>query len=136
MSLYTYRATLARIVDGDTVDLNVDCGFKTWRRDRFRLAGINCPEMSTPEGEVAYTAAAVWFVHAGAPFYVQTLRDRQEKYGRYLAWVYAGTVQPAGDAPVNQAQADAMAEAEGDGCLNVALVRGGQASWYWGGARG
>lgn len=136
MSLYTYRATLARVVDGDTVDLDVDCGFKTWRRDRFRLAGIDCPEMSTPEGKAAYTAAAAWFVHAGAPFYVQTLRDRQEKYGRYLVWVFATMPVSSADAPTGQAQADVLAEAEGDNCLNVALVRGGHASWYWGGTRG
>jgi micrococcal nuclease len=135
VSLYTYRATLARIVDGDTADLDVDLGFRTWHRDRFRLAGINCPEMSTPEGKAAFIAASTWFIHAGAPVYVQTLKDRQEKYGRYLAWVY-GSLPVLADAPAGQAQADAMAAAEGDGCLNVALVRGGHASWYWGGTRG
>ena len=50
---YTYNATVVRVVDGDTVILKVDFGFRVFAESPFRLWGINCPEMSTPEGKLA-----------------------------------------------------------------------------------
>ncbi|GAG20500.1 unnamed protein product, partial [marine sediment metagenome] len=43
--MYTYRAKLDRVVDGDTVDLFVDLGFNICIKDRFRLLGIDTPEL-------------------------------------------------------------------------------------------
>lgn len=132
VGLYTYWATPARVVDGDTVDLTVDCGFGIRLAGRFRLAGVNTPELGTGEGRAARDAALGWFAAAQAPVWVQTTKDRQEKYGRYLAWVYGGLLPwPAWEAPRNQAQADILAQAVGHQCLNVALVAGGHAVWYW-----
>jgi len=42
---YIYRARLRRVVDGDTVDLEVDLGFYVIVRERFRLKSINTPEI-------------------------------------------------------------------------------------------
>lgn len=86
--MYVYRATLIRVVDGDTVWLDVDLGFDVRRRDSFRLYGIDAPEMGTPEG----TAAKAWLLEElgvpGSPLLVRTLRDKREKYGRYLALLF------------------------------------------------
>lgn len=41
---YVYEATVVRVVDGDTVDLDVDLGFHVRVRERFRLNGIDTPE--------------------------------------------------------------------------------------------
>ena len=42
---YLYAATVVNIVDGDTLDLRIDLGFRTERVDRFRLANIDAPEL-------------------------------------------------------------------------------------------
>ena len=40
--LYTYRATVTRVIDGDTVVADIDLGFRTWRHgERLRLYGID-----------------------------------------------------------------------------------------------
>lgn len=49
--MYTYNATLDRIVDGDTVDALVDLGFDTWKKVRIRMMGINAPESRTRDLE-------------------------------------------------------------------------------------
>ncbi|MCP5513377.1 MAG: nuclease [Leptospiraceae bacterium] len=48
--LYTYKANLERIIDGDTLLVNIDLGFSIFSQQRLRLRGLDCPELSTPEG--------------------------------------------------------------------------------------
>ncbi len=42
--MYKYKATLNRVVDGDTLDLKIDMGFKITTEQRVRLKGIDTPE--------------------------------------------------------------------------------------------
>lgn len=42
--MYTYHANIDRVVDGDTIDLVIDLGFKITTFQRIRLRGINTPE--------------------------------------------------------------------------------------------
>ena len=50
--MYEYRATLRRIVDGDTVDVDIDCGFDiVLSNQRIRLYGIDTPESRTRDLE-------------------------------------------------------------------------------------
>lgn len=51
--MYDYRATVIRVVDGDSVWLDVDCGFDVRLRMSIRLAGLTAPELSTHEGQAA-----------------------------------------------------------------------------------
>ena len=51
--LYTFKAVVKRLVDADTCWIVVDTGFDNWRIQELRLRGIDCPEMSTPEGQAA-----------------------------------------------------------------------------------
>ncbi|RIJ47835.1 nuclease [Maribellus luteus] len=44
ITMYTYRAKVDRVVDGDTLDLVIDLGFKITTLQRIRLRGINTPE--------------------------------------------------------------------------------------------
>ena len=46
LKLYTYKARLSRVIDGDTVELNVDLGMSVSVKETFRLYGINAPEIS------------------------------------------------------------------------------------------
>jgi micrococcal nuclease len=86
-----YKAELIRVVDGDTVDLIIDLGFDTSRKERFRLYGIDAPEMNTAEGK----AAKAWLQEALKPLeaiYVQAIqlstKAKRDKYGRFLAVLY------------------------------------------------
>jgi micrococcal nuclease len=47
MIRYVYNATITNIVDGDTVDAVVDLGFNVSTKIRFRLNGIDTPEINS-----------------------------------------------------------------------------------------
>lgn len=48
--MYEYKATILRIVDGDTVDIDLDLGFGIWlRNERVRIMGIDTPESRTSD---------------------------------------------------------------------------------------
>ena len=48
--MYEYRATIIRVVDGDTVDVDIDLGFGVWLKDeRVRIMGIDTPESRTSD---------------------------------------------------------------------------------------
>lgn len=81
--MYEYRATVIRVIDGDTVDCRVDVGFRVSIDMRFRLAGINAPEMDTEAGKAA-KVRLMELMPQGIELLVRTQKDRQEKYGRYL----------------------------------------------------
>ena len=49
--MYTYKAKLDRVIDGDTVDSNIDLGFDISVHKRIRLAGIDSPESRTRDLE-------------------------------------------------------------------------------------
>lgn len=88
---YTYRATLHRVVDGDTYELSVDVGFRITSIVMVRLNGYNAPELDTPEGVQASTVALE--VMVGKELLVQTHKgprsgtDRMS-FARWIADVY------------------------------------------------
>ena len=46
--MYEYRARVLKVVDGDTVDVDIDLGFGVWLKDeRVRIMGIDTPESRT-----------------------------------------------------------------------------------------
>ncbi len=49
--MYEYKALVDRVVDGDTIDVTIDLGFKTWKKVRVRMEGINTPESRTRDLE-------------------------------------------------------------------------------------
>lgn len=50
--MYEYRATIVKVVDGDTVDVDIDLGFGIVLSDeRVRIAGIDTPESRTRDKE-------------------------------------------------------------------------------------
>lgn len=87
--MYDYQAAVLTVHDGDTLKLRVDLGFYIHDDMTIRLAGINAPELSTPEGKAAQAFADDWIKAHASPYVgVWTQKDKQEKYGRYLATVY------------------------------------------------
>jgi endonuclease YncB( thermonuclease family) len=86
--LYTYRAYLDYVIDGDTVVLYVDLGFDTFSRQKLRLRGIDTPELKTPEGEKAKTFVEEILKKAK----IITIKTyRKDKYDRYLADIFVGS---------------------------------------------
>ena len=49
--MYTYKIKLDRVIDGDTIDANIDLGFDVSVKKRIRLQGINAPESRTRDLE-------------------------------------------------------------------------------------
>lgn len=111
-----YQANVLRVVDGDTVEVECDLGFGIYSRHTVRLAGINCPELTTDAGKAAKLYTANWLNANSAvakPWAVilKTLKGNEtEKYGRYLAYVYT--------------------DLAGTKCLNTDLVTSGNAVIY------
>ena len=87
--MFDYTATIEQVVDADTLDLTVDLGFHVHLRQRVRLAGLDAPELRTPEGKAARDWVIGW-VNEFAPDQVgvRTQLDKTEKYGRVLGVVY------------------------------------------------
>lgn len=85
---YIRKAVVKRIVDGDTIVVDVDLGFSTTLQQVVRLAGINAPEVVGAD-KAAGLASKAWLenlIPPGTTVTVQTVKPR-EKYGRYLATV-------------------------------------------------
>lgn len=113
--MYTYRAMLDRVVDGDTVDVIIDLGFTIATRQRVRLQGLNAPERHTAAGREAAAFVRDWAAAHDTQFTIQSHRPGGgDKYGRYLATIVA----------------------EGGDCLNEALITSGLAQpWDGQGAK-
>jgi len=48
--MYEYRVNVIKVVDGDTVDVDIDLGFGVWlRNERVRIMGIDTPESRTSD---------------------------------------------------------------------------------------
>ena len=83
--LYTYAASLVRVIDGDTLIARVDLGFRTWITQTFRLGGIDAPEMTCAMGQKAKVEVAAR-LNPCSCLVIKTYK--QEKYGRFLADVF------------------------------------------------
>lgn len=80
--LYLYSSEVRRVVDGDTLLLRVDLGFDVHFDQRVRLRGIDCPEISTEEGERAKEFVQNELSNCEVVV-VQTFK-RIDIYGRYV----------------------------------------------------
>jgi len=83
--MWHYYAIVERIVDGDTVDISADCGFKIYTRQRLRVARIDTPEIrgeERPEGLVS-KARVEELIPPGTRIEIKT--EKTGKYGRYIA---------------------------------------------------
>jgi endonuclease YncB( thermonuclease family) len=83
--LYTYRAQVERVIDGDTVKVRFDLGFNVEVRETLRLRGIDCPEVDTKEGQAAKVFVQA---HLKQEDWIVVRTSRSDKYDRYLADVF------------------------------------------------
>lgn len=89
--LFTYRVTVRRVVDGDTLQVSV--ALPLYEMDeKLRLRGLDCPELDTPEGKAAKRRAEELIATARE---VIITTSKVDKYDRYLADVHL--LQPDGE---------------------------------------
>ncbi len=82
---YCYFARALRVVDGDTIDFDVDLGFRSWTKQRIRLAGVDAPDIKTPRGRAARNAVQKELTRAQT---IVLKSERADLYGRYVADVF------------------------------------------------
>jgi len=97
--IWVFRARLGRVVDGDTVDLELDVGMHARRLERLRLLAVDAPEINraatVEAGKAAKAYVEGWMADAlagapdpaGWPFVIVTAKD-PDNFGRYLAVVW------------------------------------------------
>ena len=98
--MYEYKASLVKIVDGDTIDVDLDLGFEVvLKKQRIRLYGINTPESRTRDLEQKkYGLAAKErlreLLEEADQILVTTEIDKKArgKYGRILGTIFAGSI--------------------------------------------
>tara|TARA_B100001094_G_C18156343_1_gene786685 strand:+ start:752 stop:1096 length:345 start_codon:yes stop_codon:yes gene_type:complete len=114
--MYIYNAKCLRVVDGDTIDAQIDLGFDTHKIIRIRLVGINAPESRTRDleekerGLAAKARVKQILKDNGNEFILHS--QGVGKYGRCLGEIYLG-----------------------DSNLNDQLIQEGHATLYDGGKR-
>jgi micrococcal nuclease len=93
--MYEYHVKkVTNVVDGDTVDVEIDLGFDISFSSRVRLAGIDTPESRTKDkAEKALGLEAKEYVKSkvkdAKDVVIKTEKmDSSEKYGRILGWLY------------------------------------------------
>ena len=105
--MYTYKAKLQRVVDGDTIDATIDLSFDIFVKKRIRFAGINAPESRTRDLE------------ENIDFELHS--EELGKFGRVLGRIYLNKLDGK----------DCLTQV----CLNELLVKEKHAVEYHGGKR-
>lgn len=83
-SLYIFKGKCINVVDGDTVDVNLNFGFDITAKRRLRLLNTDTPE----RGQTLYNEAKQFVIDKifGLEVYIQTYKS--DTFGRYLANIY------------------------------------------------
>ena len=91
--MYDYKCKVVKVVDGDTVDVDIDLGFGIWmKKERVRIMGIDTPESRTRDLEEKYygklsKAHLVSILEEGD---VQLQSHDKGKFGRILGELFIG----------------------------------------------
>ena len=94
--MFEYRCKLIKVIDGDTIDIDIDLGFGVWlRNQRIRMYGIDTPESRTRDlEEKKYGIAAKAFLTEmldDSHLILKTHKDERGKFGRILGEVWRTT---------------------------------------------
>ncbi len=116
--MYIYHVKkVHKVVDGDTIDVDIDLGFNVSYFQRVRLAGIDTPESRTTDKYEKELGLEVKkkldeLIKAAKTVVIKTEKpDSSEKYGRILGWLYLDGAETS---------------------VNEALIAGGYAWSYMG----
>lgn len=123
--MYRYNAKLDRVVDGDTIDAEIDLGFEITIKKRIRLGGINAPESRTRNlaekkmGLAAKERLKEMLEGSANEFELES--TKLGKYGRVIGRIHISKL--SGKDTITQV------------CVNDKLVEEGYAVEYDGGKR-
>jgi len=96
MQPFQYKAIVNRVVDGDTVDVDIDLGFYIWKKDaRIRLKFVDTPEKRTKdllekEFGLLATATVEELCPVGSEIMLETDLSDNDKFGRILGILLVG----------------------------------------------
>ena len=130
--MYQYNAVIRKVVDGDTVEIDIDLGLSAWiHSEKIRLYGIDTPEVygvkkGSAEWERGNLASEFVKKHLieNNEVIIETIKDKREKYGRYLAMIYI---------QIDQSVLTGLTDIRSIGdfyCLNDILIAKGLAKKY------
>lgn len=130
--MYQYNAVIQKVVDGDTIEIDIDLGLSAWvHNEKIRLYGIDTPEVygvkkGSAEWELGNLASE--FVKERLKekdeVIIETIKDKKEKYGRYLAVIFI---------KIDSSVLNGLTEIRSIGdfnCLNDILIAKGLAKKY------
>lgn len=87
--MYTYKALIIDVYDGDTVTALIDLGLHVKIQGRIRLKGINTPELhGARRADGLISKARTEELVLNKEVIIKTYRDKQEKYGRWLGEIF------------------------------------------------
>lgn len=124
--MYRYKVDVTRVVDGDTVDVDVDLGFgMTYKKQRVRMVGIDTPESRTRDlEEKFYGKQSKYFLESLLKDKeVQLVSHDKGKFGRILGELFIVDSEPLKDGLINNAA----------GNVNKMMVDNYRAVPYYGG---
>lgn len=88
--MYTYKARVVSVYDGDTITCDIDLGFDViYKNQKIRLYGINAPELkgaTKPQGIISRDALRGQILDKDIT--IETIKDEKEKFGRYLGVIF------------------------------------------------
>lgn len=97
--MYTYKALITSVYDGDTVTALVDLGFHINVEIKVRLVGINAPEIKGSNKNAGIiTRDRLREEILNKNVIIRTQKDKQEKYGRWLGEIWL----PGDQSSINQ----------------------------------
>ena len=90
--MYVYNCKVLNVVDGDTIDIELDLGFNIRVKERVRLIAVDTPEVFGPNAEAAGTVASdftkAWIKERQSIWnrfeYHSIKYNARDKYGRSL----------------------------------------------------
>lgn len=119
--MYTYNAKILRVIDGDTVELEIDLGFFIRVNKVARLYGIDAYEMKSriaSDREKANKGKKFVEAFLDKDVIIKTHFDQNDKYGRILVEIYTS-----------------QTDLESTNSINIQLVQEGLAVRYDGGKK-
>lgn len=89
--MFKYKAKLIKVIEGDTVDADIDLGFDISIRQRIKLYGIVTPnprskDLNEQEKAIAVKSKLIELLNK--EFIVETVHNRRGKYGRTMGIIY------------------------------------------------
>jgi micrococcal nuclease len=97
--LYFYKAKIVSVYDGDTCRADIDLGLKIWvHNEKLRLSRIDAPELRGAQRSAGLASRDfLRQMILEKEVFIQTFKDKEGKYGRYLVEIWLKNKQGTWD---------------------------------------